>query len=125
MPPMSLKRHRTHQPTPFQLKKEIRRGKSQKKAKGAAGGARPPCGGQAARSLTRSFAGKRFGLERKIAPKQYFYGNCRPRGRFFLGFGAAKPRDLEGGVRKWGAACLLYTSPSPRDRTRSRMPSSA
>ena len=24
-----------------------------------------------------------------------------------------------------GDACLLYTSPSPRDRTRSRMPSSA
>ena len=24
-----------------------------------------------------------------------------------------------------GYACLLYTSPSPRDRTRSRMPSSA
>ena len=24
-----------------------------------------------------------------------------------------------------GATCLLYTSPSPRDRTRSRMPSSA
>ena len=24
-----------------------------------------------------------------------------------------------------GTACLLYTSPSPRDRTRSRMPSSA
>ena len=24
-----------------------------------------------------------------------------------------------------GVACLLYTSPSPRDRTRSRMPSSA
>ena len=35
------------------------------------------------------------------------------------------------GVRLWGALgtslypCLLYTSPSPRDRTRSRMPSSA
>ena len=28
-----------------------------------------------------------------------------------------------GGAR--GNACLLYTSPSPRDRTRSRMPSSA
>ena len=30
-------------------------------------------------------------------------------------------------VEKGGrdAACLLYTSPSPRDRTRSRMPSSA
>ena len=27
------------------------------------------------------------------------------------------------GVDDWG--CLLYTSPSPRDRTRSRMPSSA
>ena len=29
--------------------------------------------------------------------------------------------------RQWVAAknCLLYTSPSPRDRTRSRMPSSA
>ena len=25
----------------------------------------------------------------------------------------------------WGYICLLYTSPSPRDRTRSRMPSSA
>ena len=25
----------------------------------------------------------------------------------------------------WLSACLLYTSPSPRDRTRSRMPSSA
>ena len=30
----------------------------------------------------------------------------------------AMPRDIEKG-------CLLYTSPSPRDRTRSRMPSSA
>ena len=25
----------------------------------------------------------------------------------------------------WNDICLLYTSPSPRDRTRSRMPSSA
>ena len=25
----------------------------------------------------------------------------------------------------WNNTCLLYTSPSPRDRTRSRMPSSA
>ena len=28
-------------------------------------------------------------------------------------------------VPKEGGYCLLYTSPSPRDRTRSRMPSSA
>ena len=27
--------------------------------------------------------------------------------------------------KKTKEACLLYTSPSPRDRTRSRMPSSA
>ena len=32
---------------------------------------------------------------------------------------AAEGRDLS------SVACLLYTSPSPRDRTRSRMPSSA
>ena len=29
------------------------------------------------------------------------------------------------GVLVWSGGCLLYTSPSPRDRTRSRMPSSA
>ena len=29
------------------------------------------------------------------------------------------------GEREWNDSCLLYTSPSPRDRTRSRMPSSA
>ena len=27
--------------------------------------------------------------------------------------------------QQWKKVCLLYTSPSPRDRTRSRMPSSA
>ena len=32
-------------------------------------------------------------------------------------------RGLDG--RKLSTYCLLYTSPSPRDRTRSRMPSSA
>ena len=29
------------------------------------------------------------------------------------------------GAMNWDYTCLLYTSPSPRDRTRSRMPSSA
>ena len=28
-------------------------------------------------------------------------------------------------IGSWSKTCLLYTSPSPRDRTRSRMPSSA
>ena len=31
--------------------------------------------------------------------------------------------ELSDAFRAW--CCLLYTSPSPRDRTRSRMPSSA
>ena len=30
-----------------------------------------------------------------------------------------------GVTEAWLSTCLLYTSPSPRDRTRSRMPSSA
>ena len=33
--------------------------------------------------------------------------------------------DVEGGTREWCMSCLLYTSPSPRDATLSRMPSSA
>ena len=32
---------------------------------------------------------------------------------------------FSGGEKKRSEVCLLYTSPSPRDRTRSRMPSSA
>jgi len=41
----------------------------------------------------------------------------------FLFAGHALARLFYGSVD--GMACLLYTSPSPRDRTRSRMPSSA
>ena len=37
-------------------------------------------------------------------------------------FGAGATLDLQGENIN---SCLLYTSPSPRDRTRSRMPSSA
>ena len=33
--------------------------------------------------------------------------------------------DVKGSIDDQNKACLLYTSPSPRDRTRSRMPSSA
>ena len=33
--------------------------------------------------------------------------------------------DVPNRPDKWPRRCLLYTSPSPRDRTRSRMPSSA
>ena len=34
-------------------------------------------------------------------------------------------RDLQFSTKRISKDCLLYTSPSPRDRTRSRMPSSA
>ena len=34
-------------------------------------------------------------------------------------------RDDFESIDAWKNVCLLYTSPSPRDRTRSRMPSSA
>ena len=49
-------------------------------------------------------------------------------GRLSDRLGRRKPLVLAGytlasGARPW--ICLLYTSPSPRDRTRSRMPSSA
>ena len=40
------------------------------------------------------------------------------------GFAAFSYLICGGGIA-FGFACLLYTSPSPRDRTRSRMPSSA
>ena len=33
--------------------------------------------------------------------------------------------EVLAGEKAFNATCLLYTSPSPRDRTRSRMPSSA
>ena len=35
------------------------------------------------------------------------------------------PMELAELAERTASACLLYTSPSPRDRTRSRMPSSA
>ena len=38
--------------------------------------------------------------------------------------GAWAPLSVPHGLRE-AVICLLYTSPSPRDRTRSRMPSSA
>ena len=34
-------------------------------------------------------------------------------------------KESEGGLFRFSCACLLYTSPSPRDATLSRMPSSA
>ena len=43
------------------------------------------------------------------------------------GSGTGAAAHFNGGTTEFGidSVCLLYTSPSPRDRTRSRMPSSA
>ena len=41
-----------------------------------------------------------------------------------MGVFALQVPEADGGLGL-GMTCLLYTSPSPRDRTRSRMPSSA
>ena len=38
---------------------------------------------------------------------------------------SGKPSSVYANYHEKYALCLLYTSPSPRDRTRSRMPSSA
>ena len=43
----------------------------------------------------------------------------------FKPVGATIYRERDGDVEYELIDCLLYTSPSPRDRTRSRMPSSA
>ena len=58
-------------------------------------------------------------LETNSKPKAYWGFECS--GLMHVGIGlipGTKIRDMI-------EACLLYTSPSPRDRTRSRMPSSA
>src|SRR5665811_1204389 len=93
-------------------------------------------------AVSMSLTGSRFSSE--SAPRPFHYGI---RGRGGTIFGSALPlhqRQVQadirthlihrpakdifprlGGTRVFSYCCLLYTSPSPRDRTRYRMPSSA
>ena len=64
-------------------------------------------------------------LSERESIRRYFYE------KYGLFVHVRRP-DVTEQIRKKGAfllnlvhSCLLYTSPSPRDRTRSRMPSSA
>ena len=63
-----------------------------------------------------------FELEAKIVRSQILNGEPRIDGRDTR---TVRPIVIRNGVLPRTHGCLLYTSPSPRDRTRSRMPSSA
>ena len=86
------------------------------------------------------------GSDASVTTGNYIDGVARPAegGRTYTLYNPARPDELVGhaalssvgdvdtAVRAahaaypaWSRTCLLYTSPSPRDRTRSRMPSSA
>ena len=70
---------------------------------------------------TTNFTGNSY-----IGGDLYMYGSSYTKGIFLGGSGSAnKLDDYEEGTWTPVVGCLLYTSPSPRDRTRSRMPSSA
>ena len=56
-----------------------------------------------------------------MAPKQWDYSGLM-KGIAALGKYASRKKKFANELTSY---CLLYTSPSPRDRTRSRMPSSA
>eukprot|EP00656_Telonema_subtile_P024104 TRINITY_DN25964_c0_g2_i1.p1 TRINITY_DN25964_c0_g2~~TRINITY_DN25964_c0_g2_i1.p1 ORF type:complete len:194 (-),score=42.19 TRINITY_DN25964_c0_g2_i1:7-588(-) len=59
-------------------------------------------------------------------PPRAMPGGAHAVARYMLGHGAqGQLRLLVFGAVEPSTSCLLYTSPSPRDRTRSRMPSSA
>ena len=67
--------------------------------------------------------GRRECGERKPHRERAIPGR-NPRGR--VEPGGEEPRDAQAKPASYlDQGCLLYTSPSPRDRTRSRMPSSA
>ena len=72
-------------------------------------------------------SGPRFRiLERNISTGTLLMRFERNTGDVGIGIGSPTEKlHVSGNIFASGMICLLYTSPSPRDRTRSRMPSSA
>ena len=67
-----------------------------------------------------------FEVSRAFGEQVAGYRQSHPEvNRFWIACTASENPDLEGYFEQDTHICLLYTSPSPRDRTRSRMPSSA
>ena len=64
---------------------------------------------------------KKFDLEEV----KDFLAKQGPDTKVYLGADSERVRVNGVWYADYALACLLYTSPSPRDRTRSRMPSSA
>ena len=62
--------------------------------------------------------------EHKIVESSNLVPNNDPT-LMFANSGMVQFKNVFTGLEKRDYVCLLYTSPSPRDRTRSRMPSSA
>ena len=73
------------------------------------------CGRRVDRCSPGVAAPRRAGRASSVSPPADVGEGC--------GLGGTAPRWIDDGRRS--SVCLLYTSPSPRDRTRSRMPSSA
>ena len=61
----------------------------------------------------------------KAGRKVLVAGSMGPTGEIFAPMGTLTHDDAVAMFHEQAEGCLLYTSPSPRDRTRSRMPSSA
>ena len=65
------------------------------------------------------------GLAQVLNPSELFLGSDEPSAGTATIVACEGTRPLVVELQSLVSTCLLYTSPSPRDRTRSRMPSSA
>ena len=77
-----------------------------------------------ARERGASLFPRTLNLQLELTGEMRYGENPHQRGALYRG-GAAAAVNVVNAVQVQGKACLLYTSPSPRDATLSRMPSSA